>query len=95
MLRRMKWDKIGPLWNIVTLKVRLSRRVIHRTNIGPKPYLRKEEEMLKEIFDCLLKNGIWKNEKRSAEDCRGNCPKEELRLRAASLKDDSVKDGLG
>ena len=35
-----------------TLKDRLSGRVVHGTNIGPKPYLTKEEE--KELVDFLI-----------------------------------------
>jgi len=36
-----------------TLKDRVSLRVIHGCNMGPKPYLTKDEE--KELVDFLLK----------------------------------------
>ena len=43
-----------------TLKDRLPGRVVHGTNIGPKPYLSKEEaKELTDFFDYLLKNGVW------------------------------------
>ena len=53
-----------------TLKDRLSGRVIHGTNIGPKPYLTQEEEkQLVEFLVNCCKMGYGKSRGGSFEDC--------------------------
>ena len=45
----------------MTLKDRLSGKVVHGTNMGPKPYLTHEEEKELVDFDLLFQNAVRKN----------------------------------